>query len=100
VVVAVTPAGFMQTTANAAPPADATPPLQALWWAAKGEWGKAHTIVMNEDGTEAAWVHAYLHRLEGDLSNAGYWYRAAGKPIETGALEAEWNAIVTALLGA
>jgi hypothetical protein len=99
-VVVVTPFAFRQTTAGVAPPADATPPVHALWWAAKGEWDRAHTIVMNEDGAEAAWVHAYLHRVEGDLPNAGYWYRAAGKPVEKGPLDAEWNAIVAALLGA
>jgi len=99
-VVGVTPFEFMQTTAGVAPPADTPPALHALWWAAKGEWEKAHTIVMNDDSADAAWVHAYLHRVEGDLPNAGYWYRTAGKPVEKGALEAEWNAIVTSLLGA
>jgi hypothetical protein len=100
VVVAVTPFDFQQTTAGVAPPEDVTPPLAALWWAAKGEWEKAHTIVMNDEGAEAAWVHAYLHRVEGDLPNAGYWYRAAGKPVAKGPLEAEWNAIVETLFGA
>jgi hypothetical protein len=92
-------ADFRVSVSGAAPPADVTQPLAALWWAAKGEWEKAHTIVMNDEGAEAAWVHAYLHRVEGDLPNAGYWYRAAGKPVEKGALDAEWNAIVEALLG-
>jgi hypothetical protein len=55
---------------------------------------------MNDEGAAAAWVHAYLHRVEGDLPNAGYWYRAAAKPVEKGPLEAEWSAIVAALLGA
>jgi hypothetical protein len=99
-VVGVTPFEFMQTTAGVAPPADTPVALRALWWAAKGDWEKAHTIVMNDDSAEGSWVHAYLHRVEGDLPNAGYWYRAAGKPVETGALDAEWNAIVTSLLGA
>lgn len=81
-----------------------TPPelpsvLEALWWAAKGDWDKAHTIVQGDDGADAAWIHAYLHRVEGDLPNAGYWYRAAGKPNASGALEAEWDAIAAALLG-
>jgi hypothetical protein len=98
-VVAVTPFDFRQTTTGVAPPEDLTPPLVALWWAAKGEWEKAHTIVMNDESREAAWVHAYLHRVEGDLPNAGYWYRTAGKPVEKGPLEAEWNAIAAALLG-
>jgi hypothetical protein len=79
-------------------PADGlAPPLAALWWAAKGDWDAAHKIVMNEDSKDAAWVHAYLHRVEGDLSNAGYWYRRADKPVAKDALDAEWQRIVDAL---
>ena len=73
------------------------PPLAALWWAAKGEWDAAHKIVQDEDTREAAWVHAYLHRVEGDLGNAGYWYRQAGQPAAKDSLEAEWERIVSAL---
>lgn len=91
---------FGESVSSAAPPADVTPPLAALWWAAKGEWEKAHKVVQDEDGADAAWVHAYLHRVEGDLPNAGYWYRTAGKPVEKGPLESEWSAIVAALLRA
>jgi len=80
------------------PPADLTRPLEALWWAAKGEWDKAHKIVMKEESREAAWVHAYLHRVEGDLDNAGYWYRQAHRPAASGALETEWDAIAAALI--
>jgi hypothetical protein len=94
----VTPAAFQNSIAQGAPPPDLAPSLQALWWAAKGDWDKAHKIVMEEDGADAAWVHAYLHRVEGDLPNAGYWYRTAGKPVASGALDAEWNAIVASLL--
>ena len=97
--VGVTPFEFRQTTAGVAPPADTPPALHALWWAAKGEWEKAHTIVMNEETANAAWVHAYLHRVEGDLGNAGYWYRQAGQPAAKDSLEAEWERIVSALLG-
>jgi hypothetical protein len=63
--------------------------LLALWHAEKGEWDAAHRIVMTEDSREAAWVHACLHRQEGDLSNAGYWYRRAGQPVAEGPIEAE-----------
>ena len=91
-------AAFTASLAKPAPPAGLAPPVEALWWAAQGDWEKAHKIVMEEDGADAAWVHAYLHRVEGDLPNAGYWYRAAGKPVEDGALEPEWNAIANALL--
>jgi hypothetical protein len=96
--VVVTPTEFAASVARAAPPRDLAPPVEALWWAAKGEWETAHTIVMNDDSREAAWVHAYLHRVEGDLPNAGYWYSTAGKPVCANALESEWSAIVVALL--
>ena len=61
------------------PPAEASSPLAALWHVAKGDWHKAHQIVQDDEGAEAAWVHAHLHRVEGDESNAGYWYARAGK---------------------
>lgn len=94
----VTPAEFTASVARAAPPQSLAPPVEALWWAAKGEWDKAHKIVMDDDSREAAWVHAYLHRVEGDLPNAGYWYRTANKPVCADALESEWSAIAAALL--
>jgi hypothetical protein len=75
------------------------PPLAALWWAAKGNWDKAHSLVMNDHGREAAWVHAYLHREEGDLGNAAYWYRTARQAVADGPLAAEWDTIVAALTG-
>jgi hypothetical protein len=85
---------------SAAPPASGLEPLlAALWWAAKGQWDDAHKIVQDEDTKDAAWVHAYLHRVEGDLGNAGYWYRQAGQPVAEDSLEAEWERIVSALLG-
>lgn len=80
------------------PPADLGGPLKALWWAAKGDWEKAHTIVMNDESSEAAWVHAYLHRVEGDLPNAQYWYRRARREPATGTLDAEWTAMSADLL--
>lgn len=70
----------------------------ALWWAGRGEWERAHRIVMSADTQEAAWVHAYLHRVEGDLGNAAHWYRRAGRPVAGGPLEAEWDAIAADLL--
>jgi hypothetical protein len=92
-------AAFHPSLANAAPPGGLSPALTALWWAKKGDWDKAHKIVMDDDGADAAWVHAYLHRVEGDLGNAGYWYRQAGQPVAKDSLEAEWERIVSALLG-
>ena len=93
-------ADFRTTLADTAPAPGLEPPLAALWWAAKGDWDKAHKIVMEEEDADAAWVHAYLHRVEGDLPNAGYWYRTAGKPVQKGALDAEWAAIAADLLRA
>ncbi|WP_027518368.1 hypothetical protein [Bradyrhizobium sp. WSM1417] len=84
---------------GAAPPPDLSAPLAALWWAAKGDWDQAHRIVQDESSREAAWVHAYLHRVEGDLGNAGYWYRQAGQPVATDSLQAEWDRIAATLLG-
>ena len=94
----MTPAAFNAVLSDPAPPRELVAPLAALWWAKKGDWDKAHRIVMDEVGQDAAWVHAYLHRVEGDLGNAGYWYRRAGKPAAAGSLDAEWGDIVSALL--
>jgi hypothetical protein len=88
---------FRASLRDAAPTADLAPPLAALWWAAKGDWDKAHKLVQAEDSTDAAWVHAYLHRVEGDLSNAGYWYRRAGQAVAKDGLDAEWERLVSAL---
>src|SRR4051812_50189038 len=82
-------ADFRSSLSGQAPAPDVSPPLAALWWMAKGDWSRAHEIVQDEPGADAAWVHAYLHRVEDDLGNAGYWYRRAGKPIASGPLEAE-----------
>jgi len=94
----MTPAEFKQTCTNDAPPSGLSVPLAALWWSAKGDWEKAHALVMNDDSREAAWVHAHLHREEGDLSNAAYWYGRAGVPAAHGPLAAEWREIAAALL--
>ena len=72
--------------------------LKSLWYDGKGDWEKAHTIIQDIEDTTAAWVHAYLHRKEGDAANAAYWYRRARRPIATGALDDEWESIVAALL--
>jgi len=90
-------ADFKASLSGAAPAPNLEPPLAALWWAANGNWEEAHKIVQDEDTREAAWVHAYLHRVEGDLGNAGYWYRRAGQPVAKDSLETEWERIVSAL---
>src|SRR5262245_28616281 len=89
---------FRATLAKPSPPNAVPPALAALWWAAKPDWDRAHKLVMDEAGKDCAWVHAYLHRVEGDLANAGYWYRQAGRPAPSGALDDEWTAIVSELL--
>jgi hypothetical protein len=91
---------FRGSLDDAAPPQGVSPALAALWHEAKGDWHAAHRLAQDEDDADGAWVHAYLHRVEGDLSNAGYWYRRAGKPASQAPLRDEWTAIVKALLGA
>ena len=93
-------AEFKASFSGAAPARELAAPLAALWWAAKGGWDEAHKIVQDEATADAAWVHAYLHRVEGDLGNASYWYRRAAKPVAAGSLETEWERISSALLGA
>ncbi|WP_354210736.1 MULTISPECIES: hypothetical protein [unclassified Bradyrhizobium] len=95
----VSMAAYIASLDGAAPPPDLSAPLAALWWAAKGDWDQAHRIVQDESSREAAWVHAYLHRVEGDLGNAGYWYRQARQPVATDSLQAEWERIAATLLG-
>jgi hypothetical protein len=80
------------------PPVALPPLLTALWWDAKGDWNQAHEIAQAENGADAAWVHAYLHRKEGDVANAAYWYNRAYQPRCTSPLDAEWNQIVSALI--
>jgi hypothetical protein len=95
----VTLTEFKQSRSAEAPPAEiGALALQALWWAAKGDWHRAHELAQDDKGADGAWVHAYLHRVEGDLSNAGYWYRRAEKPRHSGELAAEWDEIAMALL--
>jgi hypothetical protein len=97
--VVVKMADFRASVSGASPAPDLDPPLAALWWAARGNWDEAHKIVQDEDSPDAAWVHAFLHRVEGDFGNAGYWYGQAGKPVAAGSLETEWEQIASALLG-
>ncbi len=93
-------ADFKASLSSAAPAPGLPAPLAALWWAAKGKWDEAHHLVQDEPTAEAAWVHAYLHRVEGDLGNAGYWYRQAGQPVAKDAPATEWDRIVATLTSA
>jgi hypothetical protein len=81
------------------PPADASPPLLALWHGLRGDWQAAHEIVQVHDDRDSAWVHAWLHRVEGDLANADYWYHRAGRPVVRGDTPAEGLAIARAIGG-
>jgi hypothetical protein len=80
------------------PPESLSPLLRALWVDRQGDWETAHRITQDIDGVDAAWVHAYLHRREGDLGNARYWYRRANRRESDETLEAEWRTIAEHLL--
>jgi hypothetical protein len=80
------------------PPKELGFALAALWWDKKGDWTRAHESAQQDEGPAGAWVHAYLHRKEGDESNAAYWYQRAGKTAGRGSLDKEWNEIAGALL--
>ena len=90
---------FYNSLTASQPPAKLTPALVGLWWDAKGDWKQAHERAQEDEGPEASWVHAYLHRKEGDEGNAAYWYSRAHKPVCREPLDAEWLSIVKALLG-
>ena len=89
---------FRASLAKESPPAGISGTLQALWWDAKGQWERAHTCAQAMPGKEGAAVHAYLHRKEGDLANAGYWYARSGRPPASGALAAEWEELTREFL--
>jgi len=91
---------FRGTLNAGSPPQSMSHLLTALWWEAKGDWTKAHSIAQEVASPDGSWVHAYLHRKEGDEGNAGYWYRRAGKPRPVASLDEEWEQIVRALLDA
>ncbi len=80
------------------PPEGLNVALAGLWWDAKGDWTRAHESAQQDEGASGAWVHAYLHRKEGDSSNAAYWYRRAGKSPATKPLQEEWLDITSSLL--
>jgi hypothetical protein len=89
---------FTQSLTAASPPAELSAPLAALWWDAKGDWAKAHAQVDDLSTQDAMAVHAYLHRKEGEGWNADYWYKRSTTAHRRPTLEAEWAALVDALL--
>ncbi len=72
--------------------------IQALWWDAKGDWNKAHSLIDSLDDRNSCLVHAYLHRKEGDIGNAGYWYARANAQRPSVSLNEEWKNITMQLL--
>jgi len=91
---------FEQSVGAGTPPPGLSPALTALWHDARGDWQHAHAIAQDIESPTGAWIHAYLHRKEGDQSNAEYWYRRARRTPAAGDLAAEWKQIVGALLSA
>ena len=94
----MTSAEFQFSLSASAPPADLSAPLTALWWDAKGDWARAHSLVDSLSTKDGMAVHAYLHRKEGADWNADYWYTRAGRTYHRPTLEAEWAALLAALL--
>jgi hypothetical protein len=91
-------AAFLDSLKTATPPAVAIPLLRAVWHGLHGEWEAAHQIAQDDTSKEGAWVHAWLHRVEGDLANASYWYRRAQRDVAEGDLRAEGRTIAAFLL--
>ncbi|MEJ8844543.1 hypothetical protein WG954_19275 [Lacibacter sp. H375] len=89
---------FVQSISTSAPPPNSSVYLQSMWYDAKGDWHKAHSLVDHMHDPTACWVHAYLHRKEGDIANADYWYHRADKIRPAVSLQEEWKTIVKALL--
>ena len=89
---------FTKSLQSNEPPGNMSVYLQALWYDAKGDWDKAHQLIQDVEDKNASWIHAYLHRKEGDFFNSGYWYNRAGKSRPSVSLEKEWEEIVAALI--
>ena len=89
---------FMKSLDKEHPPAGLSPYLLSLWYDAKGDWSKAHEIIQDEENKSGSWIHAYLHRKEGDIWNADYWYNRAGKNRPSVSLKEEWKEIALTFL--
>lgn len=96
----LTAAAFRASLTADAPPPGLPLQLQALWWSGKGRWERAHELAQNAENGDGAWVHAHLHRIEGDLANAAYWYRRAGQDLRSASIDTEWRAISAEMLAA
>jgi hypothetical protein len=92
------PDDFKASIEHAEPPDGLSAPLEALWWEAKGDWTRSHALVDELETPDGMAVHAYLHRKEGNISNAEYWYERAGRRFHRSTIDAEWQALVAGLL--
>lgn len=90
---------FKQSLTQSTPPASLSSALEALWYDGKGDWESAHNVAQEINTKDGAWIHAYLHRKEGDLGNASYWYHRASQPLSKKSLPDEWEEITKAMLG-
>ena len=88
---------FKASTKENNPPRGISPCLEAMWYQAKGNWEEAHRLAQSDKSPAGSWVHAFLHRVEGDIGNASYWYCLADRPVCTSSLNDEWEKIVVAL---
>jgi hypothetical protein len=91
-------ADFQKCLSLPTPPTEASVYLEALWYDARGDWKKGHELIQDLPDKNAAHIHAYFHRKEGDLCNADYWYRSAGEKRPSVSLEEEWEQLVQAFL--
>jgi hypothetical protein len=89
---------FCSSLKQGSPPADVSVYLQSLWYDAKGDWDQSHELIQHLNDKTAAWIHAYLHRKEGDTFNANYWYNRAARRMPGYSLEKEWEEITNELL--
>jgi hypothetical protein len=89
---------FERSLAGDTPPVPLSPALKALWFDGRGDWDRAHAVAQEIDDDTGAWVHAYLHRKEGDAGNAAYWYSRANRAVSRQSLSEEWASIVSSLL--
>jgi hypothetical protein len=91
-------AAFRKTFVDDEPPSGLSRQLRALWYAGNQYWDRAHALIQTQDDTDSCWIHAHLHRLDGDLPNAAYWYARAGRGVPECDTESEWEQIVRVLL--
>jgi hypothetical protein len=95
----MTLAEFKSTLKESSAPKNLSVELEALWHDGKGDWNRSHEVIQDVNSKNAAWIHAYLHRKEGDAGNARYWYSRAGKSMSSTSLDEEWDSLVEYFLG-